>query len=139
MSRIMALDVGDKKIGIAVTDILKIMAQPHSTVRFNNEDEKLEKIVNLAKDLDVDLIVIGLPKNMDGTEGCQAIKTREYSLKLKELSNINIEFIDERLTTKKSLQDLNYMSVKKIKEKKILDTQAAVNILESFLLRKNKK
>lgn len=138
MARIMSLDVGDRKIGIAMTDVLGILPQPYDTIRFFDEKEKITKIVKIIKENNIDKLVIGLPRNMDSTEGVQAKKTREFANNLSKEIDINIYFVDERLTTKKALRDLNYLSVKKIKEKNILDTQSAINILETYLMQYEK-
>lgn len=133
MGRILGLDVGNKKIGIAMTDLLGIMAQPHKTIRFTDEKDKINQILQIIKEFDIKIVVIGLPKNMDSSEGEQAKKTREFAKKISEKLDVKIEYVDERLTTKKAFRDLNYMSVKKIKQKGILDTQAAINILQTYL------
>lgn len=135
MPKIMALDVGDRKIGVAITDLLGILPQPYDTIRFYSEEEKIDKIAKIIEENSVEHVVIGLPKNMDASEGMQAKRTREFAKKLLNKINIKIDFVDERLTTKKAFKDLRHLSVKKIKEKNILDTQAAINILETYLMK----
>lgn len=129
----MALDVGDRKIGVAITDPLAIMATPLTTLRFKDENEKISKSAALANENQVSQIVIGMPKNLKGAEDVQANKTKAFAENLSKFTKAEIIFVDERLTTKKALNDLGYLSIKKIKEKDILDMQAAVNILETYL------
>lgn len=138
MNRVMSLDVGDSKIGIAMTDLLGLMAQPYKTLRYADENIILQQIKEIIINNNVNKLVVGLPKNMDNSEGKQAEKTRYFVKRLQELISIDVEYIDERLTTKKALNDLSYLKIKKIKKKNILDTQAAINILDTYLSLNNR-
>lgn len=134
MKKIIALDIGKKKIGIAITDLLQITAQPYSTIRSKNLDEQMEKIIQIIKENDIKTVVVGLPKNMDDSLGEQAEWTKSFiSRMLEKESDLDIVYIDERLTSKMALSNLKHMNMKKIKEKGLIDTIAAVSILETYL------
>lgn len=134
MNRIMALDFGDARIGIAMSDIMKIIANGYETYKRTSEDKDLEYIASLVKPNLVDEIVFGLPVNMDGTEGDRAIKTREFASKLGELlQGIKISFQDERLTTVTGERMLIEAGVRREKRKGVIDKIAATIILQQYL------
>ena len=137
MQKILALDVGKKKIGIAITDLLQITAQPHSTIRSKNFEEQIDKIIAMIDENSIKTVVVGLPKNMNDSEGDQASWTKTFVERISaKKQDIEIVYIDERLTSKMALSSLKHMNMKKIKEKGLIDTVAAVNILETYLKRK---
>ena len=137
MQKILALDVGKKKIGIAITDLLQITAQPHSTIRSKNLEEQIDKIIAIIDENSIKTVVVGLPKNMNDSEGDQASWTKTFVERiLEKKQDVEIVYIDERLTSKMALSSLKHMNMKKIKEKGLIDTVAAVNILETYLKRK---
>ncbi len=134
MNRIMALDFGDARIGIAMSDIMKIIANGYETYKRTSEDKDLAYIASLVKPNLVDEIVFGLPVNMDGTEGDRAIKTREFAIKLGELlQGIKISFQDERLTTVTGERMLIEAGVRREKRKGVIDKIAATIILQQYL------
>ncbi len=135
MRRILGLDVGDKRIGIAVSDLLGMMAQPMYTLTRKSTKDAINEIFEIIIKEDIKQVVVGLPKNMDSTEGIQAKRTRDFSQLLLEKTNSNIEIIycDERLTSKMAKQSLSHIKLAKAKEKKLIDTAAAVHILQSYL------
>ena len=133
--RILGIDYGDVRTGIAITDSLAITAQGLETINNNNSDRvllrRLEEIINEYK---VERIAIGLPLNVKGE------KTEKFIHKLKcKFNNIPIEVIDERLTTVQAHKTMNFLDVNKKKKKDIVDTIAAVYILETYLGKLNKK
>lgn len=134
MRRILGLDIGDKRIGIAVSDLLGMMAQPLYTLTRKSTKDAINEIAEIIQK-DIKQVVVGLPKNMDSTEGIQAKRTRDFSQLLLEKTNSNIEIIycDERLTSKMAKQSLSHMKLAKAKEKKLIDTAAAVHILQGYL------
>lgn len=137
MQKILSLDIGKKKIGIAITDLLQITAQPHSTIRSKNIEEQIKKIIAIVDENSIKTIVVGLPKNMNDSEGEQADWTKKFVQKIIEKKEeLEIVYIDERLTSKMALSSLKHMNMKKIKEKGLIDTIAAVNILETYLKQK---
>ena len=135
MRRILGLDIGDKRIGIAVSDLLGMMAQPLYTLTRKSTKDAINEIAEIIQKEDIKQLVVGLPKNMDSTEGIQAKRTRDFSQLLLEKTNSNIEIIycDERLTSKMAKQSLSHMKLAKTKEKKLIDTAAAVHILQGYL------
>lgn len=135
MRRILGLDIGDKRIGIAVSDLLGMMAQPLYTLTRKSTKDAINEIAEIIQKEDIKRVVVGLPKNMDSTEGIQAKRTRDFSQLLLEKTNSNIEIIycDERLTSKMAKQSLSHMKLAKAKEKKLIDTAAAVHILQGYL------
>jgi putative Holliday junction resolvase len=135
MRRILGLDIGDKRIGIAVSDLLGMMAQPLYTLTRKSTKDAINEIAEIIQKEGIKQVVVGLPKNMDSTEGIQAKRTRDFSQLLLEKTNSNIEIIycDERLTSKMAKQSLSHMKLAKAKEKKLIDTAAAVHILQGYL------
>lgn len=134
--RIMAIDYGEVRIGIAFSDLLKTIASPFSTYKRVSEEKDINYLVNLAKENEVGLTVIGLPLNMDGSEGERANKTRAFGEKLFQASNIKIEYLDERLTSVEAEDILINAGVRRDKRKNLIDKLAAALILESYLNKK---
>ena len=134
--RILAIDLGEKRIGLALSDPLGLTAQGLPTIQVKNEQEIYSKILEVVKEKNVDLIVFGLPKNMNGTLGPQAAKVQEIAKKMEELSSIQIDFEDERLSTVRAEQILLEADTSRAKRKKSIDRLAAVIFLQSYLDRK---
>jgi putative holliday junction resolvase len=97
--RILGLDIGDRTIGIAISDPLGITAQGITTIRRKNEDRDIEELKKICNSYNVELIVSGLPKNMNGTLGPQSEKVIDFCNIIKEQINLPIKMWDERLTT----------------------------------------
>ena len=134
MNRVMALDFGDARIGIAMSDIMKIIANGYETYKRVSEEKDLQYIVGLVKPNAVDEIVFGLPINMDGTEGDRVLRTREFADKLQQLiPNVKISFQDERLTTVTGERMLIEAGVRREKRKGVIDKIAATIILQQYL------
>jgi putative Holliday junction resolvase len=134
MSRLMGVDYGSKRIGIAITDITRVVAIPFDTIKSVSLKKNAFKIVEIAKNNDVSIIVFGLPINMNGAEGVMTEIVRSVIYKIKSFSNINIVTVDERLTTlqiEKMLIDEANVSRKK--RKKLRDKIAAAIILRAYL------
>lgn len=137
MGRVMALDVGDVRIGIAVSDLLGIIANPLETyTRKGNLDIDAQYIVDLAKNKEVSLFVSGLPLGLKGQENEQTAKTREFVDKLKEICDIPVEYLDERFTTLSAERVLIEGNVRRENRKKVIDKVAATIILQNYLDRK---
>lgn len=134
--RILGIDLGEKRIGISISDELEITAQGLPTIPSLNEDENLKNIKNIVDKYDVKRIVLGLPKNMNGTLGKQAKKAISFAEKLKEICQLPVELEDERLSTLKAEKLLIYADQRRKKRKKIVDKMSAVIILQSFLDRR---
>ena len=134
--RILAIDLGEKRIGLAISDALGITAQGLPTIQIKNEQEICPKIIEIIKERNVGRVVIGLPKNMNGTLGPQAKKAEKCAQKLRQLSNLPVDFEDERLSTARAEQVLLEADTSRAKRKKVVDKLAAVIILQSYLARK---
>ena len=134
--RILGIDYGDARVGIAITDSLNITAQGVETIQRNGSDKKLLKRLDeiLEQYKDVEIIVVGMPLNMDGTISERAKITQEFVHKLKcKYNKLKIETIDERLTTVEAHKTMNFLDIDKNKKKNIVDTISAVYILETYL------
>ena len=131
--RIMGLDIGDKTIGVAVSDIMGITAQGVKTIRRESKKKDIEELKNIIKERQVNKIVSGLPKNMNGTLGPQGEKVIKFCDLIKEETGLEIDFWDERLTTVAAHKTMNFLEINKHKKKNIVDTISAVYILETYL------
>lgn len=139
--RILGLDVGQKTIGIAVSDTLGFTAQGITTIRRKNKNYDLEEVIKLIKKYEANIIVIGLPKNMNGSIGFAGEKIMEFTKLLEEkiqeevenYKNIKIEMWDERLTTVAAHRAMLEADLSRSKRKKIVDKIAATYILQGFL------
>lgn len=129
----MALDYGDARIGVAVSDMMKIIANGYETYKRVNESADLDYLSRLIKDNMVDEVVFGLPINMDGTEGVRVEKTRDFASKLAALTDAKIGFQDERLTTVTGERMLIEAGVRREKRKGVIDKIAATIILQQYL------
>lgn len=133
--RILSIDYGDSRVGIAISDPLGITAQGLETIARNGSDKiVLNKLEELIKEYEVTTIVIGIPVNMNGTKSERVEVTEQFIHKLKcKFSKIDIERIDERLTTVEAHKTMNFLNVNKYKKKDIVDTISAVYILDTYL------
>lgn len=130
--RIVALDVGDRRIGIAVSDPLGVTAQPIETYTRIGYGPDSRHIAEIARRYETDRILCGLPRNMDGTQGFQVEKVKEFAAKLEELGLV-IEYYDERMTTMLAESALLEANMRREDRKKKVDMVAAVVILQSYL------
>ncbi len=133
--RILGIDYGEARVGIAITDALNITAQGLETIQRNGTDKTiLRRLDEIFKQYEVDTIVVGMPLNMNGTISQRAKITQEFIHKLKcEYNTMHIETIDERLTTVEANRTMNFLEINKNKKKNIVDTISAVYILEKYL------
>lgn len=135
--KIMALDVGDVRVGIAYTDALQLSVNPLESYRRKNSDEDFQHIADLIKSYRIEKIVVGLPLNMDGTEGPRVEATREFVENLKRFTDLPIDWQDERLTTVTAENLLIEQGMRREKRKNVIDKVAAMVILSSYLDRVN--
>ena len=132
--RILGIDYGDSRVGVAITDPLGITAQGLETIENTSDKSVLKRIEEIVKDYGVSNIVLGMPFNMNGTEGKRIEITKKFLHKLKcKFNTINIDTIDERLTTVAAHKTMNFLDVSKDKKRKIVDTVSAVYILEMYM------
>lgn len=132
-SRIMGLDYGDVRVGVALSDLTQTIASGYETYKCKSEEADINHFVNLAKNNEVSLFVIGLPLNMDGTAGTRAEKTKQFGSKLAEISKIPVYYQDERLTSVEAEEMLISAGMRREKRKEVIDKVAATLILESYL------
>lgn len=136
--RILGIDFGDARIGVSVSDIMGWTAQGVKTIK-NRPWEKLSpSILEILKEYSPEKIVVGLPKNMDGTEGFRAEATYAFAENLKTIYNGEIIFWDERLTTVGATRFLNETNTRGKDRKNVIDTVSACLILEGYLNSQNK-
>lgn len=133
--RILGIDYGEARVGIAITDGLNITAQGLETIQRNGSDKVvLRRLDEILETYEVETIVVGMPFNMNGTMSERAKITQEFVHKLKcKYNKLKIETIDERLTTVEAHKTMNFLEVNKNKKKNIVDTISAVYILETYL------
>ncbi|MEG2688521.1 MAG: Holliday junction resolvase RuvX [Clostridia bacterium] len=133
--RQLGLDIGDVRIGVAISDLMGLTANPRETYTRKKDDieNDITYFCEYAKREDVDAFVLGLPKNMDGTEGNRAIITREFGDMLAEKSGLAVKYQDERLTTVSAERMLIDADVRRDKRKLVIDKVAATIILQSYL------
>lgn len=128
-----ALDLGRRRIGVAVTDAASIGAHPIGVVERRSIKRDLEAIAAMLRDREVTTIVVGLPLNMDGSEGPAARASRTFADKVAELLPVKVEMFDERLTSFEARERLAGMPARKGMRKTGLDALAAVVILEGWM------
>ena len=134
--RILGLDYGSKTVGVAMTDALGMTVQPYKTIQRDRESklrQTLSEIAEIVEQYRIEKIVMGLPLNMDDTEGDRAVKTRDFAEKLKLRVAVPIEFTDERLTTMEAEEILDQSGIPRSEQKKVIDQVAAQLILEQYL------
>lgn len=133
----MALDVGDKTIGIALSDPMLITSQPLETIKRTKVKFDIDRIEELVNENEVSTLIVGLPKNMNNTIGPQAMRVISFVDFIKKRLDIEIIYQDERMTTLESEAVLIDMSVRRENRKKHIDKIAASFILQSYLDRRN--
>ena len=131
--RIMALDVGSRTIGIACSDALLITAQGIETIRRTSLENDFNRLRELISEYEVHELVVGMPKNMNGTKGDRAEKTEEFFEKMKAVIDLPVTFWDERLSTVMAERQLIAADVSRKKRKGVIDKMAAVVILQGYL------
>lgn len=131
----LGLDLGDRSLGISISDDLNWLARPIETLKFSDKD--FEYALNYTLDLiikhKIDTIVLGLPKNMDGSEGVQAEICRTFKQNIEDKSTVKVVLWDERLTSKMASSMMIDQNLKRKKRKKSIDAMAAVIILQGYL------
>ena len=134
--RVMGLDVGSKTVGVAISDPLGFTAQGVEIIKINEEAKEFvfDRLGELVKEYPVDKFVVGLPKNMNNTEGPRVEASKAYGDKIKEIFNLPVDYQDERLTTVQAERMLvEQADVSRDKRKKVIDKLAAQLILQNYL------
>ena len=130
---IMSVDYGDVRTGVAVCDKNEILASPVTVITETDAEKLAEKIVFLAKERFAESFVVGLPKNMDGSEGFRAEACKAFAAMLAEKSGLEVNLYDERLTTVSAHNALNATNTRGKKRKAVVDAVSAVMILEDYM------
>jgi putative Holliday junction resolvase len=131
ITRILALDVGDSRVGLALSDPLGVLATPFTIIDRADETTAINKIAGIVRDKDVALVIAGLPLNMDGSLGLQAEKTKHFIDELKRFIDVPVEYRDERLSTVSARELIQ--GVRKTTRATRYDAAAAALILQSYL------
>lgn len=130
---ILSVDYGDARTGIAICDRMEILASPVCVINESYEPKVISAVAAEAQRQKAELIVVGLPKNMDGSEGSRAEKCTAFAEKLQQETGIRTVMYDERLTTVWAHKTLNENNVRGKKRKAVVDAVSAVVILEGFM------
>ena len=131
--RYLAIDHGQKRTGLAVSDASETLVSPHSVIETQNEDELLKRVIAIIDEEKIEVVVIGLPFNMDGSEGARVEKVRGFGKLLSNRLQIQVLFHDERLSSFEAEKLIVDLELTRKKKKKRLDAIAAAEILKAFL------
>ena len=137
MGRVLGIDYGDSRIGLAMSDPLKIIASPFNTIRNEGNEKCLQVFQSLIKDKDVEAIVVGLPMGLKGQETAQTKKVREFADLLYALK-LPIHLEDERLSSVSAEKSMIQQNIKTGHNKELIDQRAAAIILQQFLDKQNR-
>ena len=139
--RILGIDYGEARVGIAITDELKITAQGLKTINYNSNDKKLlAELDKIIEQYNIETIVVGMPILLNGDKSKRAEITEKFIHKLKcKYNKIKIESIDERLTTVQAHKTMNDLEINKNKKRDLVDTISAVYILETYMNKEKNK
>lgn len=137
--RIMGIDYGDARVGVSVSDLLMLTAQGVKTIPNRGKEKLMAELEKLLEQYQPEKIIVGMPKNMDGTLGVRAEKTEEFVNLLSERYRGEIILWDERLTTVSAIQILNTTDTRGKDRKKTIDTVAACLILENYMAAQSNK
>ena len=133
---IMSIDYGDARTGVAICDKREILASPVTVVSERYRPNLIKKLIEIINERKPELIVVGLPKNMDGTCGERCVKCTELAEELREATGIEVDMWDERLTTVSAYRALNEADFHGRKTRNVIDAVAAVTILQDYLERR---
>ena len=131
--RILGIDYGDARIGLAICDESETLASPIGTYVSKTMRKDIDHLARLAQERGAEKIVLGLPLNMDGSEGPRADKTKTFGTVLRRVSGIEVVYEDERLTTVEAEEKLIACGMRREKRQKVIDTVSAQIILQSYL------
>ncbi|MDA8123273.1 MAG: Holliday junction resolvase RuvX [Deltaproteobacteria bacterium] len=137
--RLLALDFGSHRIGVAVSDPLGITARQLEAIRREGDRKDIEAILSLSREHGVETVLVGLPLLPDGNEGSQAVKARRFGEKIRELTGLPVALRDERFSTAQAERHLIESGVRREKRKEVRDSLAAALILQSALDARSRK
>jgi putative Holliday junction resolvase len=132
-ARILGIDLGSKWIGLALADWEVRIATGYEVIEYTGRANLIEQLESIIKDEGIELVVLGLPLNMDGSEGAKALGARKIGEMIKSNLPVDLEFIDERLTTVQAIKELHQMEGKVGKSRKKLNMMSAMIILQDYL------
>ncbi len=133
MQRVLGVDYGDVRTGLAISDVNRFLANGIGTISEGGMRATAKKVAEVAREREAGIIVIGLPKNMDGSEGASADKIRAFADLLRPLTEAEIVFLDERVSTMAAHRILNMTDTRGQKRKAVVDTLSAEIILQNYL------
>ncbi len=133
MNRILAIDFGDVRVGLALSDLTCTISRPFKTINYINIEDLLNQIFEITKENQVNKIVVGIPYNMKGEDTKQTIKVREFVSALENKMDYKIDLIDERLTSSEAEKFMHQMNIKTGHNKDKIDKIAASIILQEYL------
>jgi len=131
--KVMGLDFGDKRIGVALSDVSRFLSTGLETYTRVSTEKDLQHLIKIIEDNNVKVVVFGLPLNMDGTRGIRVEKTEDFAEKLKARCNVTIDYYDERLSSVSAEDILIEAGVRREKRKELIDKVAATLILQDYL------
>lgn len=131
--RIMCLDVGEKRIGVALSDPMGVIAQGATTIEARPVQVAVERVLRLIDEEEVGEVVIGLPKNMDSSVGERGRAAMEFAEALRRVTDVKVTLWDERLSTRQAERSLLEADVSRKKRKRVVDKMAAAIVLDSYL------
>ncbi len=137
--RVLGMDVGERRVGLAVSDPMGWNAHSYAVMQRSSEEKELAYLQQVCREMEITQLVSGLPKNMDGTLGPKALEVESYARRMAELLALPLEFVDERLTTVSAHRMLLEADLSRGKRKKVVDKVAAAYILQTWLDRKNRQ
>ncbi len=137
--KILGIDPGDKRVGLAIADSSLRIATGVGVIEYGGKERFIEKIGSIAGEEDISLIVMGLPRNMNGSEGEAAKKSRRLAESIKEKLNIEVELVDERLTTHQAIKQVHETGGKTGTDKGRIDMLSAILILQRYLYSRTSK
>ena len=133
MNRVLAIDFGEVRVGLALSDLTCTIAKPYKTINYNDMDHLLIQLSDIIKENDVNQLVVGMPYNMKGEDTKQTKIVRAFVLKLKEKLDYDIDLVDERLTSTEAEKFMHQMDIKVGHNKDKVDKIAASIILQEYL------
>lgn len=135
----LGMDFGTKTLGLAISDKQGIIASPYKLIRFKDINDAVKEVIDIIEKEKIEILVLGLPKNMNNTLGFASERSLNFKKKLEEKTNLKIELIDERLSTVEAERVLIEENMSRKKRKDCIDSAAAAIILDTYLRREEKK
>lgn len=137
--RYLALDLGTKTLGLAISDKTNTIASPYKTIRFQNYDELNKELKNIIAEKDIGTLILGYPKNMNNSLGTAIERTLKFKEELEKVISLPIILVDERLSTMEAENTLIAMDMRRAKRKEVIDSYAAAVILDTYLKGRREK